>query len=56
MIPLRCVRGWQYDGADVRIPAGAPIDIVPPPTLADVPPEWTRRPQSPPNPPRPGGR
>lgn len=49
-------RFWRYGDVVVEIPIDAPRGTLPPPTLAEVPPDWTRRPQTPPNPPRPGGR
>lgn len=56
MTPIRRFRRWIIEGVEVEMPPETPYGTPVPRTLAEVPPDWTRRPQTPPNPPRPGGR
>lgn len=56
MTPLRRFRFWIVEGYEVEMPSSAPFGTLMPKKLADVPPEWTRRPWTPPNPGRPPRR
>lgn len=54
--PVRRFRSWEIEGVVVTMPPETPYGTPVPKTLADVPENWTRRPITPPNPGRPGGR